>query len=498
MKLLLVAGALALSACSVLYNPNNVADPPLPDAPTDVTIDMPIDVPADAPVDMAIDSPFDAPMLSLTTTSPSVVTEGTGSGNSRPLLVIISGTNLISPVFTIDELDDGGQAKQVPVISSRVAADGTRIVLAIQIPVLTATPQGGTKPLHLHASQFGFTASIDLTIMGLDELAPSGSVDTGNLRALYSRATFSSATHFTGTAPALIRVTSDITVTALVEVDGVGTSPGAHGCVAGGEAQHGGCGAGGGVGGAANSGSGGGGGFGTLGGQTSATAGAITGEALLLSLTTAPNTAGNRGNGGGGGGTAVLGNGDAGGAGAGVVELTADGSVTISGNGSVRAKGGDGTAGGALGGGTGGGGSGGAILIRAGAGIAATGTWASAPGGAGGGVGGAGRIRIDTTSAAIPGTPSPLPARGVAWATTAPIITAAAMIDMPLIGSASQMYGVYLNGAAQPAVMTNTSGVAMTSVALVEGLNTLCATTAPAVAVTIAEASRCIQIAYLP
>lgn len=499
-KLLQVAGVLALPACSILYNPNNVADPVI-DAAIDVAIDTPdaeIDAPADAAIDMPTDSPFDAPMLTLTTASPALATEGVGSGNSRPQLIIVSGTNLVSPTFTIDMIDDGGQQKPVPIVASRVAADGMRVALAIQVPVLTATAQGMTKPMRLHASQFGFMTMLDLSINGLDELAPSGTVDTGTLRAQYSRAVFSSATRFIGTAPALIRVTSDISITAPVDVDAIGTQPGAHGCGPGGEAQKGSCGVGGGAAGAANSGPGGGGGFGTTGGLSSASAGAVTGEPLLLSLTTTGTDAGNRGNGGGGGGAGALGAGGAGGAGGGVLELTADGTVTVSGAGLVRARGGNGTAGGSLGGGTGGGGSGGALLIRAGAGIAAAGAWATAPGGGGGTAGGAGRIRIDTTSAAIPGAPDPAPARGIAWASSAPTIVGAATTAIPLIGAPSRAYGIFLNGAQQANAMTDATGAVMINVTLVEGINTLCATTAPAVAVTVTEASKCIQVAYLP
>ncbi|MBA3465592.1 MAG: hypothetical protein H0T46_37015, partial [Deltaproteobacteria bacterium] len=132
------------------------------------------------------------------------------------------------------------------------------------------------------------------------------------------------------------------------------------------------------------------------------------------------------------------------------------------------------------------------------AGIAAAGAWATAPGGGGGSAGGAGRIRIDTTSAAIPGAPDPAPARGIAWASTAPTIVAAAATAVPLIGAANRAYGVFLNGAQQANAMTDATGAVTVNVTLVEGINTLCATTAPTVAVTVTEASKCIQVAYLP
>jgi hypothetical protein len=46
--------------------------------------------------------------------------------------------------------------------------------------------------------------------------------------------------------------------------------------------------------------------------------------------------------------------------------------------------------------------------------------------------------------------------------------------------------------------MTAANGTGMATVALTAGMNTLCATTTPTTAVTIAEATRCIQIAYVP
>lgn len=520
MKLLLVAGVLALPACSILYNPNNLGDPAVPDAPIDSPIDAPdaapdapTDAAVDAPPDMPTDAPPDAPQITLATAMPNLLDEGAGIGGSRPALVILTGTNFISPTFTVSAIDDGGVSRNPAIVGSRIATSGTQVVLALQVPVLTTVGQGNnTKAVRITASQLGFDAMIDIPVKGLDELSPSGTVDTATLRTQYSRATFSSAVHFTGAAPALVRVTSDITITAAVDVDGVGQAPGAHGCGGGAAATDGGCGAGGGGGGNSGLGGspGGGGGFGSTGGNGAGTAspgggGATTGEALLLSLTTLGTTAGNRGNGGGGGGGATLGGGGPGGGGAGVIELTAGGTINVSGNGAVRARGGNGTPGGGVGGGNGGGGSGGAIVIRSGNGIASTGAWISAPGGTGAGSGnnkagdgGTGRVRLDTTTTATGLVTGVTPTRGPAWATNAPTFVGAANVDLGIVGGASQSYGVYLNGAAQPNVMTNATGAATASLVLATGLNTACTTVVPAIGTGMPEATRCIDLVYLP
>jgi len=512
-KLLLVAGVLALPACSILYNPNNVGDPVVPDAPSDVATDARADAAVDAPPDSPTDAPSDAPQITLASAQPNLLDEGAGMGGSRPALVILTGTNFLGPTFTVDPIDDGGVMRNPAIVGSRIATSGTEVALALQVPVLTTVGQGNnTKVVRVKATQLGWDAMIDIPVKGLDELAPTGTVDTATLRPLYSRATFASAVHFTGTAPALVRVTSDITITAVVDVDGVGQAPGAHGCDGGAAATAGDCGAGGGGGGNSGLGGspGGGGGFGTVGtgGAGSASPGGpgqVTGEALLISLTTTGTTAGNRGNGGGGGGGATLGGGGAGGGGGGVLELTAEGTINVSGNGAVRARGGDGTAGGGVGGGNGGGGSGGAIVVRSGNGIASTAAWISAPGGTGAGSnntkagdGGAGRVRVDTTNAVTGMVSGVTPARGPAWTTTAPTIVTTANVDLGIVGGAAQSYGVYLNGSAQPNVTTNASGAAVASLALVPGLNTACTTVAPAIGTGMPEATRCIDLVYLP
>ena len=512
MKLPLVAGVLALSACSILYNPNNLGDPQAPDAaldaPPDLPTDMPADVAIDAPPDLPTDAPPDAPLLAVASSTPGTVVEGTGAGGSRPLVLILNGTNLIDPAIVIDQINDGGTMRMVPIDGLPVVSgDHTKVAISIHVPVLTATAEFGSQPMHLTITQFGFSTTLDVNITGLAELEPvAATIDSATLRPLYSRAKFNNPLHFSGTAAAQIRVTSDIEITDVVQADAVGTTPGANGCFAGGANAAGGCaGMGGGAG--ITSGlsgfAGGGGGFGAVGsggsGANGAAGGPMTGDALLTSLTSTAGTAGNRGNGGGGGGNATTGNGGPGGAGGGVIELTADGSISVSGAGKIRAAGGAGTAGGPLGGGGGGGGSGGALVIRSGAGITGTTSFATVPGGAGaqnGGAGAVGRIRIDTPSSTASPS-SPVAARGAAWATTAPTLVTTANTSAVLLGATMQAYGVYLNGAALTSVTTMTGMATVVVNGLNPGANTLCATVAPGVLPSVLESTRCITITYL-
>jgi hypothetical protein len=388
-----------------------------------------------------------------------------------------------------------------------VSGDHTKVAITIHVPVLTATAEFASQMMHLTITQFGFSTTLDVMITGLAELEPLvATIDTATLRPLYSRAKFNNPLHFTGTAAAQVRVTSDIEITDVVQADAVGTAPGANGCGAGGEGAAGGCqGMGGGAGvmigitGYAA----GGGGFGMVGsgggGANGAAGGPMSGDALLTTLTSAAGTFGNRGNGGGGGGHATTGNGGPGGAGGGVIELTADGSISVSGAGKLRSAGGNGTAGGSLGGGGGGGGSGGALVIRSGAGITATVGFATTPGGVGAGNGGAGavgRIRIDTPSS-ITGFGVPAPARGAAWSTTAPSLVTTASTSAVLLGATVQGYGVYLNGNALTSVTTSGGMATVPVTGLNPGTNTLCATAEPGVLPSVLESTRCITITYV-
>ncbi|MBA3454003.1 MAG: hypothetical protein H0T42_12990, partial [Deltaproteobacteria bacterium] len=330
-----VVGLLALcGACSVLYDPNNLGSDRIDAAVSDV-LDAPMTDGTDG-MDAAIDAfdpPIDGPPGSLMVTSVTAPTlyEGTGTG-SRPALVIVNVSGLITaaPILTLAPIMDGTTPRTATITANRVSADRSKIAIAIELPVLPMTAHGVTRILRLTIEQTGAIVEADLTVTGLDELTPAAAtVNTSTLRTLYSTATVASAVRFIGAAPALIRTTSNISITDVVHVDGVGSEPGAHGCAGGPGSTAGGCGTSGGGGGTSGlSGSaGGGGGFGATGaggmGNSPGGGGAPSGDELLTSLTTNIGAAGNRGNGGGGGGDATLGAGGAGGGGGGVLELTA-------------------------------------------------------------------------------------------------------------------------------------------------------------------------------
>lgn len=518
MKRPAVAGLLAhLCACSILYNPNNVPDEridasvnPGEDGGLDSAFDAPFDGLVDAPADAAIDA--NPAALMITSVTSSTLVEGTGTG-SRPALVIVAVSALTtdSPTITLDPIMDGGASRMATVIASRVSTDRTKIALALQLPVLTTVGEGATKPLHVTVTQPGGTASTDLTITGLDELEPSvATLDTSTLRAQYSRAIFATPVHFTGAPPALVRVTSDITISAAVDVDGIGRIAGAHGCDGGLAATAGGCGSSGGGGGNSGVGgsAGGGGGFGATAspgmGNTPGGAGVASGDDMLISLTTNVGAAGNRGNGGGGGGGATLGGGGAGGGGGGVLELTAEGSITVNAAGRARANGGNGGAGGGLGGGNGGGGSGGAIVIRSGAGISAPAGWVSAVAGTGagssnkGGNGSIGRVRIDATTSPAGMVTGPIAMRGAVWAATTPTLATTATPALSIVGDIGRTYGLTINDVAQTPVMVGGGGTGAVSATLATGTNRLCVLASVAATIGNQESVRCVEIVYLP
>jgi len=507
--------AVFAAGCSLLYNPENLSS--RGDDGVGGSSDGAIGAETDAGMqpngDAGVDGPPLPGPLELVKVSPSFVVEGTGAGGGRAAVVIVSGDNISDGAsFSIASVQDGGVTRTVPVVARVVSSDHTRAAIAIQVPVLTSLPAGAQVPIHVTATQGSESKMIDVSVHGLDELQLSGDVNAGTLQALYSRAVFTGATHFAGTGPAIVRVTSDITLDATVDVDGRGQTAGAHGCDGGGQAAVGNCGNAGGGGGDSGLGgsAGGGGGFASAGvagkGNSPGGAGAASGEAMLVTLTTAAGQPGNRGNGGGGGGGALLGGGGAGGGGGGVLELTADGTISVAAAARASAAGGQGTAGGGIGGGNGGGGSGGAIVIRAGAGIAAHTGWIGAPGGPGAGSGNAaagagapGRVRIDSPASIAGMVQAPIPVRGAAWATSTPLVVKTPSVSTSIIGDAGRSYPITLDGAARPTVTTGADGSAAIDLTLAsDGIHTLCVLASPAATMQHAEAVRCIQIAYVP
>jgi hypothetical protein len=527
-----VAGAsLLVSACSILYNPNNIGGEGVEDAPrADAAVDAPKDAMVDAPIDemIEIDAPIDTmpdmgPQLDLEIgdVEPASLVEGTGMGGSRPALIVLDVENYsgMNTVVTASQINDNGALQTVTIVDTRASTDKTKLGIALQIPVLVSTAHNTTRTFDITVSQMGSSATKTITVTGLDELNLTNQVvntTTTPLRLQYSQVRLNNV-HFLGGSPAQIRSVSDIVITNGVKVDGVGATAGAHGCDGGGAATAGGCNPGGGGGGASNGlgngAPGGGGGFGAngaAGGSGGGAAGQATGSEWLRVLTTGVGAAGNRGNGGGGGGNGLLGAaGGAGGGGGGVLELTANGALTVMTGGFASANGGNGS----TGSGEGGGGSGGAIVVRAGGGISAPAGWIRAAGGIGGGAGATkagdgsiGRIRVDssTTADVNPMVQGLVPKRGANWLAGAPFMTAAPAQTIMLVGAVGQEYGINMNNVALANATIgagNTIGIdvtlAMTGASSDSPFNTICAIN-PTATLGDVESVRCIQMLYLP
>jgi hypothetical protein len=525
-----VAGAsLLLSACSILYNPNNIDNGSIDAAKADAPIDTPIDAMIDTPVDeMVIDTPPIDMMLDMGpqldieigAVEPASLVEGTGMGGSRPALLVLDVENYsgVNTVISATQIDDNGALQTVTIVDTRVSTDKTKLGIALQIPVLVSTNQNATRTFDITVSQMGSTATKTITVTGLDELNLANQVVSTNtpLRALYSQVRLDNV-HFIGANPALIRSASDIVITNGVKVDGTGSTAGAHGCDGGAAATAGGCNPGGGGGGASNGlgngAPGGGGGFGAngaAGGSGGGGAGQATGSMWLAVLTTGAGAAGNRGNGGGGGGNGLLGAaGGVGGGGGGVLELTANGALTVMAGGFASANGGNGTAGS----GDGGGGSGGAVVVRAGGGISAPAGWIRAAGGIGAGAaatkagdGSIGRVRVDssTTTDIGPMVQNIVPKRGANWLAGAPLMTATAAQTITLVGAVGESYGINFNNVAMPDATIGAANTIPVEVTLAKTgatnqspFNTLCAIN-PTAQLGNAESVRCFQMLYLP
>lgn len=527
-----VAGALLLvSACSILYNPNNIdngnvdaakADAPI-DTPIDAIVDTMVDAPIDAPIDIDMEMPIDMMQgpLAIGAVEPASLVEGTGMGGSRPALLVLDVENYsgIDTMISASQIDDNGALQTVTIVDTRVSSDRKKLGLALQVPVLVSTAHNATRTFDITVSQMGSMATKSITVTGLDELNVTNqtiNTTTTPLRPQYSQVRLNNV-HFVGANPALVRSVSDIVITNGVKVDGSGATAGAHGCDGGGAATAGGCNPGGGAGGASNGlgngAPGGGGGFGangSAGGSGGGAAGEATGTEWLPVLTTGAGAAGNRGNGGGGGGNGLLGApGGAGGGGGGVLELTANGALTVMAGGFASANGGNG----GTGSGEGGGGSGGAIVVRAGGGISAPAGWIRAVGGTGGGSGATkagdgsiGRIRVDssTTADVSPMVQSIVPKRGASWLAGAPLMTATAAQSITLVGAVGQSYGVNFNNVALPDATIGAGNtipvsvmLALTGPSSTSPFNTLCAIN-PTAQLGNAESVRCIQMLYLP
>ena len=115
-----------------------------------------------------------------------------------------------------------------------------------------------------------------------------------------------------------------------------------------------------------------------------------------------------------------------------------------------------------------------------------------------GGAGSIGRVRVDTTTSIAGMISTPIPVRGAAWSTSAPLIVRAPALATTVLGDAGRVYPLFLNNASQPSVTAGADGTGAVDVALADGINTLCALVSPSASLGHPEAFRCIQIVYLP
>ncbi|MEZ4403269.1 MAG: hypothetical protein R3B06_24805 [Kofleriaceae bacterium] len=465
MPRLIVLAALAMPACTFLYNPDN-----LPEATDARAIDA---VPIDA----------DPSQLTLTGITPSTIDEGTGADDGRPALLLLAGASLVGTATVTVTIEGVAEPIAIPAGDVAVSADGTLAGVAVRIPVIADLRDGDPRTLTVTVTQGATSKSITGTVTGLDELILTGTTDAAGLRPRYAQITVAGDAHLTGTTAARLVATGGMTLTGVLDVDASGTSPGPGGCGGGPPATAAPCSPGGGEAGAPNAilggvGGGGGGSFGTVGtpGANNSTGqgapGQASGDPSLVPLAAQAN----RGAGGGGGANPTIGSGGSGGAGGGTILISTGGALIVGADGGIRARGGDGTAPSGSGGG---GGSGGAILIRPGAAITVGRAWATAPGGLGGsassgdgGDGGLGRIRIDTARADARTIGGPDTYAGPSWLPATPVLVAT-QPTLTVRGTGSLSMAV--NAGAPTTITIGAAGTAQFSPQLTPGANQVCA-----------------------
>jgi hypothetical protein len=492
---LVLSVALGATGCSLIYDADDLSPRP------------PIDAGPDAPIDALVND-ANVTALRLTAIDPEAIDEGSGAGGSRPAIVVIEGSDIEASLATASVAFEGAAPDTPPtVVEAVVEPTMGRIVVALTVPVLPALRQGQTATLNVTVTQAGTSATIPLTVTGLDELEPGKAVpsfDTDDLEDRYSRVRLGQNVTFTGDKPAFIRSVTDIDIEAAVRVNASGQTPGPGGCPGGSSSSDAGCGNGRGrPGGGAVSAGGGGGGFGTEGeagrsgvAGSEGPGGDAVGDAMLSQLVYDGSSEGNRGSGGGaGGGLLTGGSGGPGGGGGGTIALSAGGSIRVSASGAVSASGGNGSVGG-------GGGSGGAVLVRAVGALDARDEWINTGGGAGsgsGGDGGDGRVRIDAPAGDVGDMAvEAVAARGPAWGPDQKVITRDAMQALAVKGGPGAQHGVELNGEAAGTVLLDGNGAATVRRRLEAGRNVVCLVANPGAQVIRDENRSCLTIGYVP
>ncbi len=365
--------AATLGGCSLIYDPSNI-----PSGRGDAPIDPPIDARPDAEV--IVDS--DPGRLELTSVAPAEIFEGAGGGGSRPVVLLIEGTDMASPGTTV-AITANAAATKTPMLlvdtaSVQIDGNGHRLAVAVALPVDSMLTAADSIPLDVTVTK-PVAAGPPLVrklegmvvLKGLPEL--DGAAPAGGLPASseYSIVNVTSGTlrGMAGlTEPVRLVSRSSMTIAAAVTVtfDASGRTPGPAGGAGGMGGAAGGL--------AGNPGMAGG---GPEGGVPSGGAGRFT---AAPQLTTLENP--NRSSGGAGGQSTTLQAGADGGGGGGSVVLHAAGDLTVGG---ITARG---AAGGTTGANPGGGGSGGVVWLRAGRHLTAGALDAA-------GVPNAGKVRFD-------------------------------------------------------------------------------------------------------
>lgn len=500
-----------LTGCSLLYNPNNLPPPPAEAGPgPDMMVDELV----------ILDTNPDA--LELIGLDQIEIVEGTGDGESAPMLLVVRGRQMVqnNTTVVIEAFDGTSDITPIVVDNTQVQVDDTGTVLVVPVK-FTVDPlhdrTAAPTRLAVTVRQMGVSGPVSASIPDevmfhmtyLSELTNASPELVGNKLApntseapyLYSMVSITSGglSAMANTSPLFLRAIASIDIVGSIDVsaNGVTAGPGGFGGGAGGPGS-------GGVGGSPPGGTGGGDGGGTSpgggGGYGTAAAGAgggpMAGDEALEALDST-----NRGSGGGGGvGGSLLAMGGAGGAGGGTIEITAGGKVTL---GTVISRGGNGASTNTS---DGGGGSGGSILIR---GNTVTTTSVTAPGGspgtgngADGSAGAVGRIRIDTTT--ILPTTTPAAFRGPTFAPTMPRVVRTKQPMIQVVGKGGKPFNWVFEDASRSTARTGREtmpSTGMTSFMLPEplfdGLNHFCLIVDGGDGASPAEAKNCYELVFL-
>jgi hypothetical protein len=430
--------------------------------------------------------------MAVTDLSLKVIYEGTGTGGSRPVVLVISGQNLVNGNIRVSLKEAAGSEtpSSISIDNEKleVGEKGTHLAVPITLAVDPTLSANARVPLDVRieqdcaADRVSAEITGQLALRGLDELAIGGStislpggvqefslinVETGVIQTMANQI-----------MPIVLRSRSSVRITSGIKLDASGRIGGPAGGTGGAGGS--------GLGGVATPGTG------PHAGQPSGGPGGFTTTDPGLNTLNLPN----RSSGGAGGNGTTLGTGGNGGGGGGSIEISAGGDVTV---GAISARGAAGTAG-SGGAGAGGGGSGGVILLRAGGSLTAGDIDVSG----GGGTGAAGRARYDAGGVATVSTGSlgTDHLRGPMF-TNLPLAVHASRPTLTILGKPStsfQHFVVTPDGATSTLTKASLGqdGTAKLTpvVDLLPGANQLCLVTESG---TLASETRnCVDLAYLP